>query len=203
MLVQINLLPVELRRKIKTEKKTTLRVPRFVPFVVVGAVAFAIVITFMVMAYTGSVKSNLKQAKKMLKEEKIRSAQAITYKAEMPEIEERAECLVSRVDGKIIWWEILDQVSRSCPSSAVLKKIEFKNATDISKPPMLVVTGYYEEGDGLEITFTDNLQLNPKLNKYVDKINREKGPGEGGRTEFTVKCIFKQPEKKEEPEEET
>ncbi len=196
MLVEINLLPSELRRKAKTDRKRfNIQIPRYVPYVVGGAILFAVVISFAIMTYTGSVRSNLVRAKKMLKEEKKRAAQTITLSTQFPELEERAASLVERVNGKIYWWEILDQITRCCPSNAVLQSIKVEYETGSERPKTLFLSGFYENSTGLEITVTKNLQSSAKLAKYIDRIYPGQTTIVAEKTFFTVKCNFRQPEK--------
>jgi len=199
MLVEINLLPSELRRKAKADRKRfSIQVPRYVPYIVCGAILFAAVISFAVMTYTGSVRSNLLRARKMLREEKKRAAQAITLSTQLPELEERAASLVERVSGKIHWWEILEQIMRCCPSNAVLQSIKVEYETGSEQPTTLFLSGFYENSTGLEITFTKNLQSSAKLAKYIDRIYPGQTTIVAEKTLFTVKCNFRQPERKAE-----
>lgn len=194
MIIEINLLPSDLRRKVKTDRKwIKIEVPRYVPYVVVSAVLLAAVISFAVLTYRGSVKGNLKRAKNILAEEKLMAARAITLSTQMPEFEQRASSLIDRVNGKIQWWEILDQITRCCPSNAVLKSIKVNYGPKAEKPDTLLLTGWYEGTTGLEIIFTRNLKSSAKLGTYIDKIYPGQTTTVGEKTEFTVKCTFKQP----------
>ncbi len=199
MLVEINLLPAELRRKTKSEKKwLNIRIPRYVPYVVSGTVLLAAVIAFAVWSYTSSVRSNLERAKKMLKQEKVRAARAITISTQLPELEKRASSLVERVNSKICWWEILDQITRCCPVNAVLDSIKVEYGPNFERPVTLFISGSYEDSTGLEITFTRNLKTSAKLGVYVDEIYPGKTTVVGDKTLFVVKCRFRQPERDDE-----
>jgi hypothetical protein len=199
MLVEINLLPAELRPKTRAKRKwTNIQVPRYVPYVVSSAVMLALVVSFAAWSYTSSVKSNLNRAKKMLKEEKVRAAKAITLSTQLPELEERATSLVERVNGKICWWEILDQITRCCPPNAVLSAIKVEYGPNSERPVTLLISGSYEDSTGLEITFTRNLKTSAKLGMYVDEIYPGQTTLVADRTLFIVKCKFRQTEQEDE-----
>ena len=196
MLVEINLLPLEFRGKVKSDKKRlNLQLPRFAPYVIVGGILFAAVIAFAVISYASALKNNLAAAKRILRQEQTRAAQATTVSTDLPNLEERSFLLSERVGSKIIWWEILDQVARCCPSDAVLKSVKIEYDSSMKIPNMLVLSGSYDNGSGIELTYTRNLQSSTRLAQYIENIYPGQTTVVENKTLFTVKCQFKMAEK--------
>ena len=203
MLIEINLLPLELRTKAKTEKKRlNINIPRKLPYIIGGVILILAVMIFSILSYTSSLQGSLARAKKILREEQKRAAHSITISALLPGLEERSALLTERVNYKILWWEILEQISKCCPSEATLKNLKLEYDNLLMAPRTLIITGSYENGSGIELIYTRNLQSSTKLAKYIESIYPGQTVVVENKTQFTVKCQFimpKRPEKKEEP----
>ena len=200
MLIEINLLPEELRGRARSEKKSRfgLKIPRFVPFVAGGAVILALVVSFAVVTYSGSVKGRLVRAKKILREEEKRAARAITMTTQLADLEKHAYPLIRRVGGKVYWWSILEQVTLNCPPNAVLDSVKFQKGGGVDDPSTLTLAGHYRRGKSLEDRFASNLGSSAKIGKYIDKIYTGPRKIEGDRTIFEIKCEFIMPREDEE-----
>ena len=196
MLIEINLLPLEFRGKAKTDKKRlSLQIPRFVLYLIGGVIMLLVVLSFSIITYSSALKGSLARAKRMLKQEQTRAAQAITIQADIPNLEERSALLAERVGSKILWWEILDQIGRSCPNEATLKSLKVEYDNILMSPSTLVISGTYENGSGVELTYTRNLQSSTKLAKYIESIYPGQTTVMENKTLFTVKCQFKMPQR--------
>jgi hypothetical protein len=202
MFVEINLLPLEFRGKAKSEKKRlNFPVPSIILYIVGGLILILGAISFAVITYSNSLQGNLLRVKRLQAQDKMLADRAVTVLALMPDLEERTQLLSTRVSSKIYWWEILDQVARCCPADAILKSIKVEYDSISKYPGNLIISGIYENGTGIELTFTKNLQASIKLTKYIDTIYPGQATVVENKTLFVVKCHFRQPEEPEKKEE--
>ena len=185
-MIRINLLPFEYRPGAGTaSEKVDVEFPK--PVLIGLGVAFSVLLILIVLSSLAAYRAQakLQSAQARLAAETDRALKATELEEKLPEIRKAAQALSDNITHKIVWWEVLEQLARSCPPEIRLTKLRLSGQGSFET---LVIEGTYKSGRFTEQVFVENLKKNEKIRRYFNQFNSDREVTKSG-TNFTVYCI--------------
>jgi Tfp pilus assembly protein PilN len=193
-MIEINLLPEQLRGRTQPTAKRTptlAPVPNAFPIGLVGLTLLMGLLIVVSSTRVGSTQRRVRQIEHELKQAKTQAAEAEQVTAELPTVEARYQVLADRLDGKIAWAELLRVISLHCPEGVLLTSIKLEIDRRTNQPGRLVIAGAYEGTLSLEMLFADGLKESATFAEVFEAVIPEKNLEPDGRTSFALFCSFR------------
>jgi len=193
-MIEINLLPEQLRSRAQTPSKRTptlAPVPKAFPIVLVGLTLLMGLLIVVSSTRVGASQRRVRQIEYELKQAKTQATEAEKVTADLPSTEARYQVLAERLDGKILWTELLGVISLHCPEGVVITSIKLEIDRRTSQPARLVIAGTYEGTSSLEMLLANGLKESAAFSEVFEAVIPEKNLDPDGRTSFALFCSLR------------
>jgi Tfp pilus assembly protein PilN len=187
-MIEINLLPEELRRVEKARKvKINLAMSAGV------ALTVAVLILVIVLSVVGRRMSSQARIRARLKTLDGSAKEAEALIKENQKIEKEIGSLEKFAAHRLLWNRCLNEVSDAIPDDLFIIKLDYNSR----KPFTMSIRGEAVSGRGGEgvVDFIDNLHRSPVIGKEFPKINYSIESIQEGRKSFEIRCTKVQQEK--------
>ncbi len=186
-IIELNLLPFEYKeRLVPASKKLGLDIPRFIPISLGGLLSFLILSSALAFLHGSAAKHRLGEQKHKLKKVRALAVEARGLDKKLPKLRECDQYLTTNVGKKLKCWNVLEQISKSCPEGVKIADIRISNIGQSNL--RLAIMGSYKKGEYLEGEFRINLENSRPLREYFTKFVAEREVGSGSESEikFTI-----------------
>lgn len=180
-MIQVNLLPEELR-KIERMRKVKVNVALLVG----AAVAVAAVVIGIILFIVGQRVHRLAEIKRRLQEITPQREEADALFKKKQEIGKEIGALNAFSDGRLLWGRTLNAISDAMPKELFLSRVGYN-----SKPPVLLaIKGEAVPGCGSEkmVEFIETLRRSPAFIKAFPQLDYAIESLDKGRKSFEIKC---------------
>ena len=193
-MIEINLLPEQLRSRAQPSSRRTptlAPVPKAFPIVLVGLTLLMGLLIVVSSTRVGASQRRVRQIEYELKQAKTQATEAEKVTADLPSTEARYQVLAERLDGKILWTELLRVISLHCPEGVVITSIKLEIDRRTSQPARLVIAGTYEGTSSLEMLLANGLKESATFSEVFEAVIPEKNLEPDGRTSFALFCSLR------------
>ncbi|MBN1919313.1 MAG: hypothetical protein JW889_15530 [Verrucomicrobia bacterium] len=193
-MIEINLLPEQLRGRTQTAPKKTptlAPIPKAFPIALASLTVLMVLLIVVSSTRAGAGQRRLREVEDELKQAKAQATEAEQVTASLPAIEARYGVLADRLDGKIMWAELLRVVALRCPEGVMLTSVKIEIDRRTSQPARLVIAGAYDGTSSLEMLFANGLKESATFSNVFESVIPEKNLEPDGRTSFALFCAFR------------
>ena len=191
-MIEINLLSTESRPRppsIAKKQPALAPVPRAFPM---GLGGLTLLMALLVVVSGSRVGASQRRSKRV--EHEVRMAKAQAAEAEritenFPTLAGRYTTLAPRLDGRILWSNVLRVVSLRCPEGVLITSLKLEHDRRTGRPTKLVIRGLYSGGDSLEMRFASALKQSATFTELFEAVIPEKTLMAEDRTSFAISCL--------------
>lgn len=214
-MIEISLLPVDEQAELKASQKGLgFEIPKFIPRGFGIAIVLLLLLYVISSLRVSAVSKTLLSSRQTLDDLQKASLQAQLITAKLgpepgnpgttertsatPEapidsgerLRKRADVFRTRLENRKVWSQILLEITLTCPEEIRLTEIKLvplRTGTTSHEAKELLISGYYETGGNLEMTFAERLRTNKIITAHYKNFMATTQP-ETERILFWIHC---------------